>query len=413
MRFPAVPLLLLSLCAASTGWPQEPSALLQDPSVKAALEAAKRNEPKFIDEEVRICEIPAPPFHETERGRELERLFNGLGLKDVRMDKAGNVIGVRPGRAAHPNLVFSAHLDTVFPEGTNVKVTREGTLLKGPGIGDDCRGLVVMLSTIQALNDGHVETSGTITFVADVGEEGLGDLRGVKNLFDDSLKGQIDKFISVDGTGLGITNVGVGSMRYRVTYKGPGGHSYGAFGMANPIHALGRAIAKIADFEVPANPKTTFNVGRVGGGTSINAIPFEAWMEVDMRSADVASLKALDDKFNAAVRAAAEEENRRWNNRGKVSVSPELVGLRPAGQTPVNSPIVETALAVSHALGIEETLHEGSTDSNVPMNLHIPAITISGGGKGTGAHSLNETFDTAESWRGTQRAILLAIALAR
>jgi tripeptide aminopeptidase len=406
-------LLLLSVAAGLTGWAQEPSALLQDPAVKAALEAAKRNEPKFIEEEVRICEIPAPPFHETERGRELQRLFNGLGLKDVRMDKAGNVIGVRPGRSAHPNLVFSAHLDTVFPEGTDVKVTREGTLLKGPGIGDDCRGLVVMLATIQALNEGRVETPGTITFVADVGEEGLGDLRGVKNLFDDSLKGQIDKFVSVDGTGLGMTNVGVGSMRYRVTYKGPGGHSYGAFGMANPIHALGRAIAKIADFEVPTDPKTTFNVGRVGGGTSINAIPFEAWMEVDMRSADVASLKALDDKFNAAVRAAAEEENRRWHNRGKLTVSPELVGLRPAGQTPANSAIVQTALGVSHALGIEETLHEGSTDSNVPMNLHIPAITISGGGKGTGAHSLNETFDTADSWRGTQRAILLAIALAR
>ena len=406
-------LLLLSVAAGLTGWAQEPSALLQDPAVKAALEAAKRNEPRFIEEEVRICEIPAPPFHETERGRELQGLFNGLGLKDVRMDKAGNVIGVRPGRSAHPNLVFSAHLDTVFPEGTDVKVTREGTLLKGPGIGDDCRGLVVMLATIQALNDGRVQMPGTITFVADVGEEGLGDLRGVKNLFDDSLKGQIDKFVSVDGTGLGMTNVGVGSMRYRVTYKGPGGHSYGAFGMANPIHAMGRAIAKIADFEVPTDPKTTFNVGRVGGGTSINAIPFEAWMEVDMRSADVASLKALDDKFNAAVRAAAEEENRRWHNRGKLTVSPELVGLRPAGQTPANSAIVQTALGVSHALGIEETLHEGSTDSNVPMNLHIPAITISGGGKGTGAHSLNETFDTADSWRGTQRAILLAIALAR
>ena len=405
--------LFLSVVAGLTAPAQTPSALLHDPGVQAALEAARRNEPKFIDEEVRLCEIPAPPFHETARGHELQRLFIGLGLKDVRMDKAGNVIGMRPGRAAHPNLVFSAHLDTVFPEGTNVKVTREGTVLKGPGIGDDCRGLVVMLATVQALNDGHVETPGTITFVADVGEEGLGDLRGVKNLFDDSLKGEIDKFISVDGTGLGITNVGVGSMRYRVTFKGPGGHSYGAFGMANPIHAMGRAISKIADFEVPANPKTTFNVGRVGGGTSINAIPFEAWMEMDMRSADVASLKALDDKFNAAVRAAAEEENRRWNNRGKLTVSPELVGLRPAGQTPANSPIVQTALAVSHALGIEETLHEGSTDSNVPMNLHIPAITISGGGKGTGAHSLNETFDTADSWRGTQRAILLAVALAR
>jgi tripeptide aminopeptidase len=259
----------------------------------------------------------------------------------------------------------------------------------------------------------NVRTPGTITFVADVGEEGLGDLRGVKNLFHDSLKGQIDKFISVDGTGLGIAHIGVGSMRYRVAFKGPGGHSYGAFGMANPIHAMGRAIAKIADFDVPANPKTTFNVGRVGGGTSINAIPFEGWMEVDMRSADPASLKALDEKFNAAVRAAADEENRRWNDKGKLTVSAELVGIRPPGQTPANSPIVQTALSVSRALGIQEILREGSTDSNIPMNLGIPAITIGAGGIGTGAHSLNEAFDTKDSWQGTQRALLLAIALAR
>jgi tripeptide aminopeptidase len=410
MRFRAqLVLLLLPLTAHA----QDAAALLGDPTVKAALEAAKRNEPKTIEQEIRICEIPAPPFHETERGREIERLFQGLGLKDVRIDKAGNVIGVRPGAAPHPNLVFSAHLDTVFPEGTDVHVTRDGSVLKGPGIGDDCRGLAVMLATIQALNEGRVETPGTITFVADVGEEGLGDLRGVKNLFYESLKGGVDKFISVDGTGLDITNVGVGSMRYRVTFKGPGGHSYGAFGMANPIHAMGRAIAKISDFQVPAIPKTTFNVGRVGGGTSVNAIPFEAWVEVDMRSADVASLSTLDKKFNAAVRAAVDEENRRWNDRGKISASPELVGVRPAGNTPSDSPIVKTALAVSHALGIEEALHEGSTDSNVPMNMNIPAITISGGGKGTGAHALGETFDTAGSWQGTQRAVLLAIALAR
>src|SRR5208283_237810 len=250
------------------------------------------------------CQIPAPPFHEEVRGHEFERLFKGLGLKDVRMDKAGNVIGVRPGKAAHPNLVFAAHLDTVFPEGTDVKVTRDGTVLKGPGIGDDCRGLAVLLGMIAALDEAHVETPGAITFVADVGEEGLGDLRGMKELFGVTLKGQIDKFVSIDGIGLGIANIGVGSNRYKVTFKGPGGHSYGAFGMANPIQAMGRAIARIDAFEVPNQPKTTFNVGRVGGGTSVNAIPFEAWMEVDMRSADVASLKSLDDKFNAAVRQA-------------------------------------------------------------------------------------------------------------
>src|ERR1017187_9990936 len=403
----------VSLASVGVIFAQTPTELLQDPPVRAALEAAKRNEPATLEQQVRLCEIPAPPFKEEVRGQELKRLFEGLGLKDVRIDRAGNVIGARPCRAAHPNLVFSAHLDTVFPEGTDVKVKRDGAVLKGPGIGDDCRGLTVMLAVVRALNKAHVETPGTITFVADVGEEGLGDLRGMKSLFYESLKGQIDKFISVDGTGLGITHIGVGSNRYRVTFKGPGGHSFGAFGMANPIQAMGRAIAKIDAFEVPTQPKTTFNVGRVGGGTSVNAIPFEAWMEVDMRSSDPAALKAVDDKFQAALHQAVEEDNRRWNNRGPVTVAAELVGVRPAGQTPKDSPIVQTALGVSRALQIEESLREGSTDSNVPMNLGVPAITISGGGNGTGAHSLNETFDPKDSWRGTQRAVLLAVTLAR
>jgi tripeptide aminopeptidase len=391
----------------------DPAALMNDPSIKAALEAAKRNEPQIIAEQARICEIPAPPFKEEVRGRELARLFTQLGLKNVHIDKAGNVIGTRPGAAPHPNLVFAAHLDTVFPEGTNVKVTHEGSVMKAPGVGDDCRGLAMMLGVIRALNDAKVQTPGTITFVADTGEEGLGDLRGMKELFGVTLKGQIDKFISVDGIGLGITHIGVGSYRYRVTFKGPGGHSYGAFGMANPIQAMGRAMAKIDDFQVPTNPKTTFNVGRVGGGTSVNAIPFEAWMEVDMRSADKASLDAVNEKFKAALNEAVAEENKRWNNRGAISVSPEMVGIRPAGQTPKDSAIVQTAMAVSKAMGIPEALREGSTDSNVPMNLGIPAITISGGGSGSGAHSLNETFDCTDSWRGTQRGILLAVALAR
>src|SRR6185295_9073051 len=270
-------------------------------------------------------------------GRELQRLFRELGLRDVRVDKAGNVIGVRPGKAAHPNLVFSAPLDTVFPDGTNVKVTRDGEVLKAPGIGDDCRGLAVMLGVIRALNEAHVETPGTITFVADVGEEGLGDLRGMKSLFFDSLKGQIDKFVSVDGTGLGNTHIGVGSNRYKVTFKGPGGHSYGAFGMANPIQAMGRAIARIDALEVPRRPKTTFNVGRVGGGTSINAIPFEAWMEVDMRSADPAALKDLQTKFLKAVDDAAKAEDARWG-KNVLKVEKELVGDRPAGSTNPESP---------------------------------------------------------------------------
>jgi acetylornithine deacetylase/succinyl-diaminopimelate desuccinylase-like protein len=403
----------LALLAAGVCLGQTPAELNSDATVRAAMEAARRDEPHTLDLQARLCEIPAPPYQEAVRAQELKRLFQELGLRDVRVDAAGNVIGVRPGKASRPNLVFAAHLDTVFPEGTNVKVTRAGDVLKGPGIGDDCRGLAVMLAVIGALNAGPVETPGTITFVADVGEEGMGDLRGMKSLFYDSLKGQIDKFVSVDGTGLGITHIGVGSNRYKVTFKGPGGHSYGAFGMANPIQAMGRAIAKIDALEVPRQPKTTFNVGRVGGGTSVNAIPFEAWMEVDLRSAGAAALKDLDTRFQAAIRQAVADENARWNQRGAVTASAELAGVRPAGQTPRDSPIVQTAIAVSRALQIEEALHEGSTDSNVPMNLKIPAITVGGGGTGAGAHSLNETFDANGSWRGTQRALLLAIALAR
>ena len=346
MRF-VWPLLLL----AAPAFAQDAARLAEDPTVKAALAAVKENEPHFIDEQIRLCEIPAPPFHEEVRGKELERLFQAAGLRDVRIDKAGNVIGVRPGASPHPNLLLQAHLDTVFPEGTNVKVTREGTVLKGPGIGDDCRGLATLLGVIKGLGDAKVQTPGTITFAADVGEEGLGDLRGTKELFNATLKGQIDKFISIDGLGLSVTSVGVGSYRYRVEFKGPGGHSFGAFGMANPIQAMGRAIAKIDNFEVPKTPKTTFNVGRVGGGTSVNAIPFECWMEVDMRSSDKDSLEALHTKFKAAMQEAADEENKRWNGRGPVTVSPELVGVRPAGSTPPDSAIVITALAVTRLFG--------------------------------------------------------------
>ncbi|HLH39311.1 MAG TPA: M20/M25/M40 family metallo-hydrolase [Bryobacteraceae bacterium] len=403
----------VSVLFASALLAQDAARLAEDPAIKVAFAAIQKNEPHFIDEQIRICEIPAPPFHEEARAKELERLFQQAGLHEVRIDKAGNVIGVRPGASPHPNLLLQAHLDTVFPEGTNVKVTREGTLLKGPGIGDDCRGLATMLGVIRALEEAHVKTPGTITFAADVGEEGLGDLRGTKELFNNTLKGQIDKFISIDGLGLGITNIGVGSYRYRVEFKGPGGHSFGAFGMVNPIQAMGRAIAKIDNFDVPKNPKTTFNVGRVGGGTSVNAIPFECWMEVDMRSADKNSLEAVNAKFKAAIAEAVEEENKRWPGHGTVTASPELVGLRPAGSTPADSAIVIAAVAATKVVGGSGRLGEGSTDANVPMNLGIPAITIGGGGRGSGAHALDEQFDTKDSYLGTERALLLAVALAR
>ena len=408
---------LVAGVAATAGKAQEPQSavadLIQTASVKAALVAARASEPQTIEDQIHFCEIPAPSFKETARGAELKRIFQELGLQNVRVDAAGNVLGDRPGAAPRPRLVVAAHLDTVFPEGTDVHVKRDGAMLYGPGIGDDCRGLAVLVATIRALKQASVETPGSITFVADVGEEGLGDLRGMKQLFNDTMKGQIDRFVSIDSTGLSITNVAVASHRYRVTFKGPGGHSFGAFGLANPIDAMGRAIAKIAEFQVPGEPRTTFNVGRVGGGTSVNSIPFEAWMEVDLRSSDRASLASVDVNFHKAVDAAVVEENERWGTPRMITVVKDLVGDRPAGSTPSDAPIVQTAIAVGRAIGLSLTLGEGSTDANVPMNLHIPAITIGGGGRGVDGHALTEAFDTTDSLKGTQNAVLLTIALAQ
>jgi acetylornithine deacetylase/succinyl-diaminopimelate desuccinylase-like protein len=409
---------LLTLLTAAAAAAQQDAAtlgarLIADPAIKSALDAIAAAEPQTIEDQIRICEVEAPPFKEAKRADLYARLFRDAGLQNVRIDKEGNVLGDRPGTQPRPRVILSAHLDTVFPEGTDVKVKRDGAILRGPGIGDDCRGLAVLLAVVRAMNQAKIHTPGTITFVGTVGEEGLGDLRGVKYLFNQGMKGQIDRFVSIDGTGLGITHIAVGSLRYRVTFRGPGGHSYGAFArIPNPLHALGRAVATISQFEVPADPKTTFNVGRVGGGTSVNAIPFESWFEMDMRSASPSALQALDAKFHRAVDDAVKAEDARWKTSG-LKVDKQLVGNRPAGQTPQNSPIVQAAVSVTRALGFAVSLDEGSTDSNIPMNLGIPAITIDGGGRGTGSHALDEAFDPANSWQGSQRALLLAIALAQ
>jgi acetylornithine deacetylase/succinyl-diaminopimelate desuccinylase-like protein len=390
-----------------------PRDLMKDSAVAAALAMVKNTEADTIRDQIRLCEIPAPSFKEEVRGRELQRVFQQIGLQNVRVDKVGNVLGDYPGAAPKPHLVVAAHLDTVFPEGTDVRVKRDGPILRGPGIGDDCRGLAVVVTLVKAMKSASIKPKGTVTFVANVGEEGLGDLRGVKALFNDTLKGQIDAFVSIDGTGVHVTNVAVGSHRYKFTFKGPGGHSFGAFGRANPIGAMGRAIDKIQELQVPRFPKTTFNVGRVGGGTSVNSIPFEGWMEVDMRSSDPASLAAIDASIQKAIDAAVAEENRRWNTPNMITVVKELVGDRPAGSTREDAAIVKTGLDTATALGLPAALGEGSTDANTPMDMHIPAITIGGGGIGRDAHALTESFDTTDAWKGAQYALLLTIALAQ
>ena len=407
-----IPLVLL-LASALSGQPIAVSQLLSDPQVQAALKSARNGEPATIDEQVRICEVPAPSFKEAARGELMRRAFEQLGLQNIRVDRAGNVLADRPGQAPRPRLVVAAHLDTVFPEDTNVKVTRRGSTLIGPGTGDNCRGLAVLLAVVRAMNTAEVRTPATVTFVANVGEEGLGDLRGMKALFDETMKGQIDRFVSIDNGGLNITTAGIGSLRYRIVFKGPGGHSLTDFGLPNPANALGRAIAKVAELRVPSDPKTTFNVGRVGGGAAVNAIPSEAWMEVDLRSTSGPALVALDERFRRAVDAAVVEENARWGRSGVVTAVKELVGNRPAGAMAPDAPIVRTAWDVARALGLSPVESASSSDANLPMSRQIPAIAIGGGGNSVGSHSPAESFDTAESWKGTQNALLLTLALAR
>jgi tripeptide aminopeptidase len=387
------------------------SRLLADAAVAAAVEAARLGEPQVLEDQVRLCEIPAPTFAEQRRGAVLKAEFEALGLRNVRVDDIGNVLGERPGRSAIPHLLFASHLDTVFPEETDLTVTREGALFKGPGIGDNCRGLAAMLGVIRALDAGRVETPGTITFVANVREEGLGNLGGIRHLLQGELKGRVDRFVSVDGSGIGFTYLAVGTQRYRVTFSGPGGHSYYRFGIANPMHAMGRAMARIADIQVPTSPRTTFSVGLSGGGTSVNSIAFEAWMEIDMRSHDAAALAALVDAVKAAVSDAVSAENARWEGRGAVTVAYKELGAAEPGMMADDSPIVQATKSVTAALGLPIFTFPSTTDSNVPMALGIPALTLDGGGDGGGGHSLNEVFDSTDSWKGTQRALLLAVAL--
>jgi acetylornithine deacetylase/succinyl-diaminopimelate desuccinylase-like protein len=366
-----------------------------------------------LDEQESICEIPAPPFGEAKRAAEFRRRLVALGLRDARIDAEGNVIARRRGSGRGPTVILSGHLDTVFPETTDVTVTREGTLMKGPGIGDDCRGLAVLLAVARALEGAGVQTQGDILFVGTVGEEGAGNLRGVRHLFTKELKDSVDYFISVDGTGFGTTSRAVGSHRYRVTYEGPGGHSYGAFGMPNPAHALGRAIAGIAELRVPLDPKTTFSVGVLEGGTSVNSIPAAAAMDVDLRSESSVALDSLDAGFRAALQRALEAEHARWpESRVRLRVRIDTIGIRPAGAQPDTARIVRAAVDAARALGVTSELGAGSTDANLPMSLGIPAITIDGGGEGRGSHSLAEQYDDGErGWLGPQWAALVTLAL--
>jgi tripeptide aminopeptidase len=387
------------------------ATVLANGKVIKALDAIKADDERALAEQKRITEIPAPPYKEQARGAYLLKRFQELGLKDASIDSEGNVIALRKGSAGTPKLVISAHQDTVFPEGTDVTVKEKDGVFLAPGIGDDSRGLAALLSLVQSLNSEQISTVGDIMFVATVGEEELGNLRGVKALFRDHR--DIDGFISIDGLGITrVVNQGTGSHRYEMIFKGPGGHSFQEFGLPSATHALGRAVAKISELQTPADPKTTFTVGTVSGGTSVNAIAAEARMAVDMRSNSTEELLKLEARLLDLVKQAAAEENQRWHS-DKITVEIKLIGDRPAGIVAEDSPIVQaTQRAVTVlARAPRVTFAGSSTDSNLAMSLGIPAVTIGGGGEGGNWHSRNEWYRPVNAWFGPQNALLTMLVL--
>lgn len=418
MRLTAVLLAtLLFFAPAASAQEAVVRQILDSPQFKEATAFIQEDHDRFVKELIQLTEIPAPPFKEEARAKVYLEMLRAVGLSDVEMDAEGNVMGLRKGTGSGNIVAVVAHLDTVFPEGTDVKVKREGNRLNAPGVGDNTRGAALMLAVIRAMNAAKFQTVDDILFVGNVGEEGEGDLRGVKYLMQKGkYKDRIKEFIAVDGGEQGsITRGGVGSRRYRVTFKGPGGHSYGAFGLVNPAFAMGNAIAKFSRIKVPQQPKTTFNVGVVSGGTSVNSIPYEMQMVVDMRSTDCGELKKVDDQFLAIVREAVEEENAvRSTREGRITADTQLIGDRPCGETPEHSPIVQTTAAVVRAFGLKPTFGISSTDSNIPMSMGIPAVTI-GRGPGGRAHALDEwtVVEPKADVQAVQVAMAIILAVAQ
>lgn len=385
--------------------------LTEQKAVKKGLSFIEQDHAQTVAEQIALTEIPAPPFKEQQRAEDFMRRLQELGLEEVQMDPEGNVFGLRRGTGKGPTIFVSAHLDTVFPEGTDTTVYQKDGVMYAPGIGDDTRGLAELLAVVRALNESGIQTSGDILFGGTVGEEGAGDLRGVKAFFNG--RSDIDAFVSMDGEGYDhITYLATGSFRYTITYKGPGGHSFGAFGTPSATHALGRAIAAIADLETPSQPKTTFSIGQVSGGTSVNAIAQEASMAVDLRSNDKEELAKLESRFLEIVKKVKDDENRRWGD-DRLEVEINRFGNRAPASQPADAPIVQIACAAVKSIGGQPKLGEpSSTDSNYPMSLGIPAVTIGLGGDFGGAHTLEEWHNPKNGHLGIQKSFMTVLGLA-
>lgn len=421
IRLPAILLLGSGIAFGQDGieaevadrYTQEVAAIQADSRVQRGFEHIVDIEPQSRADLIELTEIPAPPFMEDARAERFAEMLREAGLDDVRIDEVGNAIGRRPGRSGDRTIAYAAHLDTVFPEDTDVTVRFDDEKMYAPGIGDNTRGLVTVLGVLRAMQKAGIETEADILFVGNVGEEGLGDLRGVKHLFRDGAE-RIDTLIAVDGgQSERIVFGGVGSHRYKVTFRGPGGHSWGAFGTANPHHALGRAIA-LFDENAPSvtsvGEKSSYNIGRIGGGTSINSVPFESWAEVDIRSGDQAKIDKIDAILKASVEKALQEENAGRSENEALTVDVERVGTRPAANGNTESPIVQRAMAATQAFGIQPKLQISSTDSNLPISKGIPAVTMSRGGVSGDSHAPSEWWQNVDGHIGIQIGLLTLVA---
>jgi tripeptide aminopeptidase len=400
---------------ASRQYTSEIAAIANKPAVKKAFQTLIDLESQTHQDHRLLTEIPAPPFKETIRGKKYAEMLKANGVDSVWTDNVGNVIALRKGKTGKKTVVLEAHLDTVFPEGTDVKIKTKGDTLFAPGIADDTRALAVVLSVLKAVEKNKIETDANVLFIGAVGEEGQGDLRGVRNLFSQNGPGKIDAYIAVDGTGVNsIANAGLGSHRYRITFKGLGGHSSGAFGLANPHNALARAIHY---WVLAADPYTrekgvrvTYNVGVIGGGTSVNAIPFESWMEVDMRSASPERVSGIDKMLQDAIQKALHEENQMKRLGPDLTVDVKLIGDRPSGMEDPATPIVQRTIAATTFIGAKPNLSVGSTNANIPISKGVPVVCIGCGGKSGGEHALGEWWLDDKGYLAAQRALLVLLA---
>lgn len=391
--------------------------IAQDARCVRAFDWIERNSTWLTNQQIRISEIPAPEFSEAARGDFVKKLFESAGLK-VRTDKLGNVIAERPGAGSegHSVVLFVAHLDTVFPASTDVKVKHEGTRLIGPGISDNAAGLAALVGLARALDASKIRTMKTIVLAADVGEEGEGNLRGVRGLVD-AYGSRLAAVIAVDGASTDhVTIQGIASRRFEIAVSGPGGHSWSDFGTPNAITALARGIVRFSAFRVPDDPRSSYNFGVIEGGTSVNSIPARASVKIDLRSEEEVELDRMESQLRDAMQAGAKDETSAGQpvrtSGTPLEVSFRSLGARPAGKIPEDAPLLETIRNVERYLGNKSRYEHSSTDANIPLSLGIPAVSLGGGGRGNGSHTLGEWYDPAGRELGLKRLLLIALGVA-